>query len=223
MREGYRVTALEPVGEGFSHFNRIRNLVLDLAKSKDCLPALLNQTAEQLSLRDCFDYAFSINVMEHVVNVPSVIGNISKCLRVGARYRFTCANYLFPYEPHFDIPTLLSKPLTEKVFRKRIYGNALVDDPGGVWKSLNWITVLEVARTVRSIPDISVSFDRLMLRSLLLRVVNDPQFSVRRSPFIRIIVKTTVKLGLGRVAQWVPALLQPMMDCTITRQDSRTT
>lgn len=222
VREGFRVTALEPVGVGFSHFNQIRSFVIDFAKSQDCLPIMLNQAAEQLCLIDCFDYAFSINVMEHVVNVPKVIVNVSKCLKIGAQYRFTCANYLFPYEPHFNIPTLFSKSLTEKVFRKQIYSNVFVDDPGGVWKSLNWITVRQVVQTTGTNSDISVSFDRAMLRSLLLRVVNDPQFSRRRSPLVRSIVKIIVRIGLDRVAQWIPAFLQPMMDCTITRQPVRT-
>ena len=159
-----------------------------------------------------------MNVMEHVGNIPLALKNVTSSLRPGAKYCFTCANYSFPYEPHFNIPTLFSKPLTEKVFRKQIYGNVRVGDPAGVWKSLNWITVSQVAGVIRNTPGFTVSFDRLMLRKVLLRVINDPEFSIRRSPLIRKIVRIWIAFGLNRLTTWVPASLQPAMDCTITRQ-----
>eukprot|EP00494_Astrolonche_serrata_P011852 UN11950 len=57
--------------------------------------------------------------MEHVDDVDQVIRNVADSLRHGGTYRFTCPNYFFPYEPHFNIPTLLSKNLTEKLLPKK--------------------------------------------------------------------------------------------------------
>jgi hypothetical protein len=156
--------------------------------------------------------------MEHVEDVALALQTIARALRSGAEYRFVCANYLFPYEPHFDIPTVFSKRLTEKLFRRRIYGNRRVGDAAGVWKSLNWITVPQVARAARALPGVSVSFDRSVLEAALLRVVDDREFSARRSPLVRGLVRTAVGLRLHRLVKWIPAFMQPLMDCSIRRQ-----
>lgn len=221
IREGFRVTALEPVGEGFSHFNRIRNLVLDLAKSKNCLPAMLNQPAEQLDLKNSFDYAFSVNVMEHVDDVPSVIENIAKCLRNGAQYRFTCANYCFPYEPHFNIPTLFSKRLTERFLANKIFNRLDISDPEGTWKSLNWINVPQVARIGKKIPGLDTHFNRKLLVSTVERITTDQHFSARRSNWVRACLLTLIHLRIHLLFGAIPATLQPIMDCTMAKNDVR--
>jgi len=115
VREGFDVTALEPVGKGFSHFNQMREVVLECAKTLGCCPSILNMPAEELNVSNYFDYAFSINVMEHVSDVECVIRNVGKSLTLGSCYRFTCPNYFFPYEPHFNFLTLISKELTNLI------------------------------------------------------------------------------------------------------------
>ncbi len=119
IREGFQVTALEPIGNGFSHFEQMRKIVSDRAAILGCLPVNLNVPAEDLTERNNFDYAFSINVMEHVADISCVIANVGRSLVVGAIYHFTAPNYLFPYEPHFNIPTLFNKQLTERVFQSK--------------------------------------------------------------------------------------------------------
>src|SRR5215471_15446883 len=84
VREGFQVTALEPTGAGFSHFEDIRELVLHRAAILGCIPRLLDQSTEVLSERNCFDYAFSINVMEHVTDIALSIGNVGSSLKRGA-------------------------------------------------------------------------------------------------------------------------------------------
>jgi hypothetical protein len=158
-----------------------------------------------------------MNVMEHAGDFALALKRVACALRPGAEYRFICANYLFPYEPHFDIPIVLSKALTEKLFRRRIYGNRRVGDAAAVWKSLNWITVPKVARAVRNLPDASVSFNRSALESVLLRFIDDLEFCSRRSPFVRSVTKCALKLGLHRLVKWIPPFMQPVMDCSIKR------
>ena len=214
-REGFDVTALEPTGEGFGHFERMRRIVHEEAARQGCSPALLDLPGEALAQTDRFDYAFSVNVMEHVTDPGKVLANVAASLRPGARYRFTCPNYLFPYEPHFNIPTLLSKRLTERVFGPRILGSRRVTDPAGTWSSLNWITVPRVRRSVRGLPGMRVSFGRSLLVSTLERVVSDPAFAARRSPALRAALGGLVKLGIHRLFALVPAACQPLMDCSM--------
>lgn len=104
VREGFNVTALEPTGDGFSHFSHMRDLVLSCADQLDCRPSIIELPAEDLSISAHFSFAFSINVMEHVDDIQRAISNVGQSLKPGGKYRFTCPNYLFPYEPHFNIP-----------------------------------------------------------------------------------------------------------------------
>ncbi len=217
-KEGFRVAALEPIGEGFSSFSELQKLVLVHARERGIAPEVLPIAAERLDQENRFDFAYSINVMEHVGNFEQALERIGRALRPGAEYRFLCANYLFPYEPHFNIPTVFSKSLTERLFRRRIYGNTGVSDAAGVWRSLNWISVPKVRRAVRNLAGVSVQFDRSTLEAVLLRTVADREFSARRSPWVRALARGAVGLGLHRLAKWIPPLLQPVMDCSMRRR-----
>lgn len=217
IREGFKVVALEPVGDGFSHFDRLRELVLERAKALDCVPEMLNQRAEDLIITDNFDYAFSINVMEHVGDVKAVITKVVASLHANACYHFTCPNYLFPYEPHFNMLTLFSKPLTEKFFHNRIHGFTELEDPTGTWQSLNWISVLQVSKLVRQMPELSVAFNKQFLVSTLARIAYDNEFSARRSKLMRALIRILLCFRLHYLAGLIPATIQPIIDCTLTR------
>ncbi len=217
MREGFEVTALEPIGDGFSHFDQMRQMVLDKARSLGCCPAILDRPAEEFAVVNRFDYAFSVNVMEHVNDVARVLEAVGKGLNVGASYRFTCPNYLFPYEPHFNIPTLFSKRLTEKLLRRKIFGSHRVPDPSGTWKSLNWINVVQVGRYVRRLSGFTMTFNRSMLVSTLERIASDPDFAGRRSPAMRSLLLVLVRLRMHHLFRLVPAVFQPIMDCRVEK------
>jgi SAM-dependent methyltransferase len=217
VREGYRVTALEPVGEGFSAFTDLQTLVLSYARECNIAPRILPIPVEQFDCSEVYGLAFSVNVMEHVGDVAAAIRNVGRSLRCGCTYRFTCPNYLFPYEPHFNIPTLFSKSLTGKVMRGRILRSRQVQDQVGLWRSLNWISVPMIRNACQSTPDLIPVFDRSMLGHTLRRVVDDPVFASRRSAWVRKLAKSMVALGLDRVLGWLPAAVQPVIDCTVTR------
>ena len=218
MKEGFAVTALEPIGTGFSHFSELQELVLNYARERGIAPDLALVPIEEFDRTDTYDFAFSINVMEHVGSIKLALRSISKAIRPGCEYRFTCPNYLFPYEPHFNIPTLLSKPLTAIVFGRQIFKCESVADPASVWRSLNWISVFKIVRAIREMPDISATFDRSILRSALERVIGDKEYSARRSRWMRILAQTLVSLKLHRLAACLPPLFQPIVDCTLTRR-----
>ncbi len=217
VREGFQVTALEPTGAGFSHFESMLKLVLHRAEILGCLPRMLDQSTEALSEQNCFDYAFSVNVMEHVKDIALSIGNGGSSLKYGATYRFTCPNYLFPYEPHFNIPTLFSKRLTEKLLRGQIFCNESIPDTEGTWKSLNWIDVIQIRRSIKRLPELSVAFNRWLLVSILERVVGDKDFSMRRPKWVCVVIAALVQSRLHHIFGFLPVMLQPIIDCTVTR------
>lgn len=215
--EGFHVTALEPIGCGFSHFALLQKLVLEMASIHKCRPQLLDQGAETLSERSRFDYAFSVNVMEHVADVARTIANVGTSLKPGAIYRFTCPNYLFPYEPHFNSPTLFSKKLTEWLLGKRLFAHPNLSDPEGTWASLNWISVLQIRRAIRLQPELRVDFNTDMLASTFVRVAVDSNFGARRSKWMRTGIQAIVRLKIHKLTQFIPAVAQPIIDCSITR------
>ncbi|MFD2643980.1 class I SAM-dependent methyltransferase [Pseudomonas japonica] len=220
-REGFKVTALEPTGSGFSHFERMRQVVLESAGEGGFEPTLCAIRAEQLDQPDTFDYGFSVNVMEHVDDVGATLERVADSLKAGATYRFTCANYLFPYEPHFNLPTLFSKRLTERVLGPRIFNSRRVTDPVGTWRSLNWITVPQVAGIVRRSGRMQVIFDRSMLVCAFERILSDPLFARRRSPLVCSLITAMVKVRLHKLLSFIPASMQPIIDCRISKTQSR--
>jgi 2-polyprenyl-3-methyl-5-hydroxy-6-metoxy-1,4-benzoquinol methylase len=217
-REGFDMYALEPIGDGFSHFARLQEIVMRYARQHGFLPAMMRCTGEQLDAQGRFDYAFSVNVMEHVGDVGLVLQRVHAALKPGATYRFMCPNYAFPFEPHFNIPTLVSRSLTERLMWRWIAGSKHVLDPEGTWASLNWITVSEVRRTCRQRLGIEPAFERGILQTFFRRAVEDEQFKARRGPFIRAVATGLQRSGLVSLTRWLPVGLLPVMDCKIRRQ-----
>ena len=217
VHEGFDIVALEPIGDGFSHFSRMQKLIGHHAEKYDYMPTMINVTAEALDRNSCFDYAFSINVMEHVNDVYRCLHAIGMSLKPMGIYRFTCPNYTFPYEPHFNIPTLLTKEITGKIFHEQIFDSVRVPDPVGTWNSLNWISVSSIRRFLRQQSDLKGTFNASLLVSTFERVLSDSAFAKRRSKWVTSIIITIVKLRLHHLLRFVPVSLQPIMDCRITK------
>lgn len=218
MREGYAVTALEPVGEGFSHFTQLRLFVLDQAKRSGHAPKLLPLPAEDLQETNVYDFAFSIFVMEHVGNVEMTIRKVTQSLKHKACYRFICPNYAFPYEPHFNIPTFFNKKITEKMLKNKIFNDIRFPDPRGVWASLNWISVSQVKRAASVTDGLAISFNENILSNTFKRAISDDKFSARRSAFVVKLAKIMALMSVDGLLKYIPASLSPIIDCTITKR-----
>jgi SAM-dependent methyltransferase len=217
QREGYEVTALEPTGAGFSHVTRLQAIVLDHAARQGAAPTVLRIPGEALALDAQFDVAFSLNVMEHVADVGEVLRRVHRTLRPGGSHRFVCPNYAFPYEPHFNMPTLFSRALTQRLLWSWIAGSTHVPDPVGIWNSLNWITVRQVRRLSRRDLAVEPAFGADIFELFLERAVSDPEFQARRGRLLTRSLGLLRRLNLLRVARAIPVAALPVMDCTIAR------
>ena len=222
QREGYEVTALEPIGVGFSAFTELQELVVAFARHRGHAPTVLRLRVEDLDVKGSFDFAFSVNVMEHVDSVPKALIKVIDALRQPGIYRFTCPNYAFPYEPHFNIPTLFSKALTEHIFSRNIFNSSRVADPAGMWASLNWISVRTISRALAATPGGEARFDRTILRDTLLRVTADEQFASRRSSWVRGLAQLLVACGVHHMFARLPASVLPIIDCSVSRTSGLT-
>ncbi len=224
QQTGYQVSILEPLGEGFTHFADLQKIILQHAQARNSAPEILDIPVEALSLKGIFTYAYSINVMEHVASVPEAIIRVVTALKAGGKYRFICPNYSFPYEPHFNMPTLFSKRLTEKYFKEKILGNKKLHDPLGTWTSLNWITVGEVMKISRRQSNFRVCFHTDLITRMFQRVATDASFAGRRSLWMRQLIRSITFLRLDTLLKYLPARCHPVMDCTLYKygvNDSR--
>lgn len=217
-KEGFNVTALEPLGEGFSHFAHLQRLVKSYAVEHKIEPVYLECGAESLQKIKEFDYAFSSNVMEHVDNIGEALEQIYLSLKPGSMYRFICPNYAFPYEPHFNMPTLGGKKLTERLMWRRIEGDTKLPDPVGTWKSLNWITPRMVKRICRDRLGITPQFDSDIFNKYLERALDDPLFQQRRGGRISGFLRILNSVGLLKLVKLLPIQWLPVMDCSISNR-----
>jgi 2-polyprenyl-3-methyl-5-hydroxy-6-metoxy-1,4-benzoquinol methylase len=215
-QDGFEITALEPTGMGFSHVRRLQEIVLDHAQCHGIAPQLLPGRAEELTLTGQFEFAFSINVMEHVGDVAQVLQNVHRALRPGGTHRFVCPNYAFPYEPHFNIPTLFTRALTERFLWQWIAGSKTVPDPVGTWSSLNWISVRQVRHLCRG-SSMAPSFSPDIFESFLDRAQSDREFQARRGVMLVGLVDLLRRSRLLRLTRLVPPAALPVMDCRIVR------
>ena len=214
-KEGFNMTALEPFGDGFSHFAHLQRLVKNYAAESEIEPIYLECGAEEIKLTNEFDYAFSSNVMEHVGDVGEVLAKVTASLKANSIYRFICPNYAFPYEPHFNMPTLGSKRLTERMMWKRIKGDNKLPDPIGTWKSLNWITPKMVKRICHNKLNLDAQFNSNIFIHYLQRSLNDPLFQQRRGKHLSRFMRLLNSIGIFKIIYLAPIQWLPVMDCSI--------
>lgn len=216
--EGYAITALEPVAEGFSHFHQLQQLVLGYAGKQGLLPDLLRMTGEELHAKDRFALIYSLNVMEHVQDIRKVLANAHTALTQGGTHRFVCPNYTFPYETHFGIPTFGSKTMTWRIMQRRIRRSTL-PDPMGIWESLNWITVLKLKAICRQL-SLVPHFNTRITQTYIQRAFYDPTFQARHPAVIRYTLQIMRRLGLLWIIRQLPAEVLPVIECDVRKRQT---
>jgi hypothetical protein len=156
--------------------------------------------------------------MEHVGDVARVLETVHTSLKRGGTYRFICPNYAFPYEPHFNLPTLFSRRLTERVMSRRIMTSKKVVDSAGTWASLNWITARQVRSICRARLNTTPVFDRRIFDVYLSRALAGGELSQRQGPLLTKALSLLRCLRLATLFELVPVTWLPVMDCRVVRQ-----
>lgn len=215
---GIKVTAYEPQAPGFSemlqHRDIIRKSWLGILPDVAWRDTFLNSKTLPPETERA-DFAFAINVLEHVPNVESFITNAMESLRPGGRFRFICPNYAFPYEPHFEIPTLIHKGTTFRAFQRRIRAST-VEEPEATWQELSWPNVWKISRLLTRM-NLRHTFSRSATEMYLHRVTHDRGFSARKGPAVRALFRLGSALAPA-ILTLTPTTLLPIIDCTIARE-----
>lgn len=215
--DGFEVTSVEPLADGFETFNELQNLTIQYFENEKLKPKLVNVFIEEYSEINYFDFSFSINVMEHVSNISRAIESVTSALKKGGVYRFSCPNYLFPYEPHFNILTLISKRITFLLFKNSILTSKRVLNQKAMWDSLNWINPIQLRAIAHKIKELEIRFEKEILIESFERVLQDQDFAKRRGVLLANVVRLIVAVKLHKILALFPVYILPIMDCTIIK------
>ena len=213
--EGFKVTSVEPVGEGFTGISFIMDTFLEIARKEDLFFTLIKSPIEDCKFNHIFDFIYSINVMEHLKDPYSVLLQMMTNLRKGGKYRFFCPNYDFPYEPHFGKWMFLRKNNAFHLQERR--ANSLLiprHETLGLYRSLNFITLKKIKRSLKGKP-IRLLANPNSLYEMTIRSIHDSELK-KRHKVLTNFVRFLFVLKLHYLAKLVPVNEQPTMDVETT-------
>jgi SAM-dependent methyltransferase len=209
--EGFTVTTVEPVGEGFTGISFIMDVFMEIAKDENLFFNLIQSPIEDCEFDHKFNFIFSINVMEHLKNPYPVLLQMVSTLENGGKYRFFCPNYDFPYEPHFGKWLFLRKNEAFYLQGSRAKSNSIpLEETLGLHRSLNYITLNKISK-YSHLKQIRIIPKRKAFYTLLERAVYDKGLSARHG-VLTSIVKLIYLFKFHHIAKIVPARYQPVMD-----------
>jgi 2-polyprenyl-3-methyl-5-hydroxy-6-metoxy-1,4-benzoquinol methylase len=215
-REGFAVTALEPVGSGFDVVDDLILLVRECYAEVGVTFELLPLRAEELVRPDEFDFSFAINVLEHVDSVETVLDRVMAALQPGGRFRFRCPNYDFPYESHFGWIIPPSRRAAQWLANRRL-ASSQVPDARGLWDSLNWISVRQLRTWAGTHEDAQLLLNPDALHEIWLRAQSDDALLQRHSGPLTRAVGFADRMGAAGLLRALPVAVQPVMDGLIIR------
>jgi 2-polyprenyl-3-methyl-5-hydroxy-6-metoxy-1,4-benzoquinol methylase len=214
--EGFEVTTVEPVGVGFKGIQNIMEVFNSIASHENTKFHLRNTHIEDTKFDDKFDFIFSINVMEHLQNPYSILLKLVTLLKHGAKYRFLCPNYDFPYEPHFGKWLYTRKNHAYFLEKGRARMRKLtVEEADEIYRSINFITLRLVSSFGES-HKIGITANPNVFFDLLQRILRD-QTLAKRHRYVSLAVLLIDHSKLTRFAKLVPTKFQPVMDIEAAR------
>lgn len=214
---GVRVTCLEPASEEFTDVIEMSEIIdqawTSYSVQVDFRRERLTDFARQ-GLRG--DFYTCINVIEHVPSYEDLLGEIIYEVGDSGHAYIVFPNYSFPYEPHFSIPTLGSKTLTQRFLSKAIGANRhQLQNPWRFWSNLSWPTYRKTLRVIRT-SGANYKFSRDTFLSYFSRL-SDERFLSRKGVGFRIIRRfEATGQWLGR---FIPLMILPVIDLRISPKD----
>jgi 2-polyprenyl-3-methyl-5-hydroxy-6-metoxy-1,4-benzoquinol methylase len=205
--QGYDITGVEPGTSGFGFMPTLSAIVARcMPTEKPFQP--LDLLASQLDpdIHGAFDLIYSVNVVEHIVDLDASIAAMARVLAPGGTMVHMCPNYTVPYEPHLAIPLLPFVPSATKhlfLAKTRLYP--------GLWEGLNFVTAGRL-RKLAGQNGLSIHFDKGIMGMMIRRILQDPVFSSRQGRAVSLMAKVIDSLGALRLIDHLPPdLATPMV------------
>lgn len=196
-KRGVQVEAVEPAVTTFGDNKRFLPLVRQTLEAKFPVHAC---SVEDLSVEKNgrYDMIFSHNVLEHMLDLEKSFLAMRRLLASQGAMVHSCANYFFPYEPHYGIWLVPFFPSLTRVFSVK-----LRNEPA-IWDSLNFVTAGKIEKIARQI-GCSVRFKKGLMHEALMRLDKDPAFASRQSGWPRRIHRFLKETSLLECARFLPA------------------
>ena len=173
--QGFEVTAFEPEASGFTEMHGMREVVLanwiGEIPTVNFIDHYIDDTTE---IGEPADYMIAINVIEHVPEYEQLIVNALRLKSESATLRLICPNYAIPYEPHLEIPIILTKNLTRRIFKNRI-SKSTIPNPVDFWKDLSWPSQRKLEKLLKEM-GVVAEFSREATYHYVRRALNDTKF-----------------------------------------------
>ena len=201
------ITCVEPNAKGFGNMLRLAEIVDAHPYYKQNKINKFDDLIENFDTSQKFDFIFSFNVMEHIIEPSVVLNHIYKFLTINGELYFICPNYFFPYEGHFNIPIVINKRITGLIFNRRI--NLLdANDPLGLWESLNWINPRIIKKSLP--PNSEIKFLGVASNLYFSRFDSDPLFKQRKGILVKVLAT-----ALRPIIKLLPTQVKPVIECSI--------
>ena len=210
---GMNVIGIEPSLAGFSQMEKFQSIARSCWNGLP-IAEIINATAENFETKVKAVYSYSINVMEHVEDIEIALLNIANNLQEGGIYRFICPNYRFPYEPHFNLISPMSKKLTFLIYKNKIT-NSEINPENSLWLGLNWITPRKAGKKKPSNYNLEFSNDSFI--GYLKRLDTSDGFKDRKgNTFFRI--AKIAKKAKRIILLVIPTTFLPVMDVKMQKK-----
>ena len=211
--QGYSVTALEPSAGGFEFMRQLQKHISGIVQYKSLADFVETDIPiESFSATKKYDYIFSINVLEHVLDVNGALDSMLDLLNPGGQLRIICPNYSFPYDGHFNIPFIINSKYTYRIFSKRILSFPN-DNPLALWKSINGVKAKNLLKLIKKDSRVSgFMFSRFAMQAYLHRASFDEKFIQRKGRILIFAAKWLIfSINL------FPLKYTPVIDCSVYR------
>lgn len=217
--QGFKVTAIEPAPAEFGSMTIMREIAQRHWHGQTGTIEWVESTGEDFLLANKgeIDFAYAINVIEHVQSVEQTIWNTVRHLKPEGCFRFVCPNYDFPYEAHFNIPTVWQKDLTFRIFKDRIANTNDLEDPIGLWDGLSWPSVRTLHRD--AVKGVTYEFTAAATKAYFDRLQTSAEFSERKGSLFKAIQPIAGAMGTNWL-DYIPKSVLPIIDCTVRQRNS---
>lgn len=216
--EGFKVTSVEPVGEGFTSIGYIMKIYTEIAKNENLKFNLVESPIEECRFNHKFDFIFSINVMEHLKDPYLVLIKIVDFLASEGKYRFFCPNYDFPYEPHYS--KWIFRRINNAYFlsESRAATSKLdYQSNPGLYRSLNFLTVKKLRdfKDSKDLIGVEIRCNPIAFYDLARRALNDSVLANRHKKLANLVLFIDL-VGLLPLLKKFPCEYSPIIDAEIS-------
>jgi 2-polyprenyl-3-methyl-5-hydroxy-6-metoxy-1,4-benzoquinol methylase len=204
---GVDIVGIEPGSAGFGFMPALEEVVRECIQAESSFVAMpIGVEALDPACHGTFDLVYSINVLEHLIEIDQAVATMASVLSKGGRMVHMCPNYAVPYEPHLQIPLIPGAPgLTRHLFPRHAKRYP------GLWEGLNFISAGRLQRLAKA-NGLAIEFDERIMGDMVRRLLTDPILASRQGALVTMVAKVIEATGMqSLIDRFPPRFSTPMV------------